>query len=45
MEAVARVASKVGDVLIDEGLELIELNPLIAAPSGCVAADALARRG
>jgi hypothetical protein len=43
--AAARAASRVGEVLVDEGLDLIELNPLIAGPAGCVAVDALAKRG
>jgi acetyl-CoA synthetase len=42
--AVARAASRIGELLLDEGLELIEVNPLIARPDGCTAVDALARR-
>ena len=42
--AVARTAARIGELLLEEGLELIELNPLIAGPGGCVAADALAKR-
>jgi acyl-CoA synthetase (NDP forming) len=42
--AVACAASRLGDLLLGEHLELIELNPLIVGPAGCMAADALARR-
>lgn len=42
--AVAEAASRAGEVLLDSELELLELNPLIAGPRGCVAVDALARR-
>ncbi len=42
--AVAEAASRAGEVLLDSGLSLLELNPLIAGPEGCVAVDALARR-
>ncbi len=42
--AVARAASAAGDLLLAENLELLELNPLIAGPDGCIAVDALARR-
>jgi hypothetical protein len=40
----AIAASRIGVLLLDEGLSLIEVNPLIASPAGVVAADALARR-
>ena len=43
LAAVAAAASKAGDVLLDSGLELLELNPLIAGADGCVAVDALIR--
>ena len=42
--AATRVAARVGDVLLEQGLELLELNPLIAGPGGAVAADAVAKR-
>jgi acetyl-CoA synthetase len=42
--AVAAAAGRVGDLLLDEELELVELNPLIARADGCVAVDAVARR-
>lgn len=44
LTAVARAASRAGELLLDERLELLELNPLIAGPDGCVAVDAVARR-
>jgi hypothetical protein len=42
--AVAAAASRAGEVLLAEELELVELNPLIAGPGGCTAVDAVARR-
>lgn len=44
IDAVARAASRIGELLLDEGLELVEVNPLIARPDGCTAVDALAQR-
>jgi acyl-CoA synthetase (NDP forming) len=44
LSAIAEAASRAGEVLLDSGLELLELNPLIAWSDGCVAVDALARR-
>jgi acetyl-CoA synthetase len=41
--AAAAAASRVGELLLDGGYELIELNPLIVGADGCVAVDALAR--
>ena len=42
--AIAIAASRIGELLLEEGLSLIEVNPLIAGPGGVIAADALARR-
>jgi len=42
--AAARLAARVGEVLIEDGLELIELNPVLAGPEGAVAVDATVRR-
>jgi acetate---CoA ligase (ADP-forming) len=42
--AVATAASQAGELLLDQGLELLELNPLIAGSDDCVAVDAVARR-
>jgi acetate---CoA ligase (ADP-forming) len=41
---VAQLACAVGEALIREDLALVELNPVIAGPRGCVAADAVVRR-
>lgn len=43
LAALAATAARAGDVLLDAGLSLLELNPLLAGPSGCVSVDALAR--
>jgi acetyl-CoA synthetase len=42
--AAARVAARVGEVLIEDALELIELNPVMVSPEGAVAVDATVRR-
>jgi hypothetical protein len=42
--ALAALAARAGEVLLEEGLGLIELNPVICGPGGAVAVDALARR-
>jgi acetate---CoA ligase (ADP-forming) len=42
--AVCALAAAAADLLLDERLELLELNPVIASPSGAVAVDAVARR-
>ncbi|MEA2466538.1 MAG: hypothetical protein QOJ57_664 [Thermoleophilaceae bacterium] len=42
--AVARLAARVGDLLLEDDFDLIELNPVIATGTGAVAVDALARR-
>jgi acetyl-CoA synthetase len=42
--AVARLASRTGELLLEDGFELIELNPVIAGPAGAIAVDALACR-
>jgi acyl-CoA synthetase (NDP forming) len=44
LDAVSRLAAAAGDLLVAEGLVLLELNPVIAGPGGAVAADAVARR-
>jgi acyl-CoA synthetase (NDP forming) len=43
IEAVAELAARLGDLLLEQGLGLIELNPVIVQPRGCVAVDAVAR--
>jgi acetate---CoA ligase (ADP-forming) len=42
--AVARLAARLGEVLLEESLGLVELNPVIASASGVVAVDASVRR-
>jgi acetyl-CoA synthetase len=42
--ALATLASRSGEVLLEHGLGLLELNPVVARPDGAVALDALARR-
>jgi acetyl-CoA synthetase len=44
LTAVARTAQRVGELLHEESLELLELNPVLAGPAGAVAVDATARR-
>jgi hypothetical protein len=44
VDAAARLAAGAGDLLLDAGLELLELNPVIVHEHGVVAVDALARR-
>ena len=44
MAAAARLAAQAGDLLLDAGLELLELNPVIVGVAGAVAVDALAVR-
>ena len=42
--AAARLAERVGEVLVEESLDLIELNPVFVGVEGAVAVDAVARR-
>jgi acyl-CoA synthetase (NDP forming) len=44
LRALARLAQRVGEILLEESLELLELNPVLATPTGVVAVDATARR-
>jgi succinyl-CoA synthetase beta subunit len=44
LTAVARLAQRVGELLVEESFELLELNPVLAGPAGAVAVDATARR-
>ena len=43
--AAARLAAAAGDVLLDRGLALLELNPVIVHDRSATVADALARGG
>jgi acetyl-CoA synthetase len=44
LAALARMAERVGEILLEESLGLLELNPVLAGPAGAVAVDATARR-
>ena len=44
LASVSRLAERVGEVLVEESLELIELNPVFVGPGGSVAVDATASR-
>ncbi|MGZ8634644.1 MAG: acetate--CoA ligase family protein, partial [Solirubrobacteraceae bacterium] len=43
--AAAELAARAGALLLDEGLELLELNPVLVNARGAVAVDALVRTG
>jgi len=45
VDAAAALASRAGDVLLAEGLELLELNPVLVSPHGALALDAVVREG
>jgi acetate---CoA ligase (ADP-forming) len=40
----AVLAARAGELLLAEGLTLVELNPVLARPDGAVAVDAVARQ-
>ena len=42
--AVARLAARVGELLLEQSLELIELNPVLVGAAGAIAVDAAVRR-
>ena len=42
--AVAELCSRVGELLLANGLALVELNPVVARPDGALAVDAIAYR-
>jgi acyl-CoA synthetase (NDP forming) len=42
--AAARIAARVGELLLEDALELIELNPVLVSPEGALAVDATVRR-
>ncbi|MFL5891997.1 MAG: acetate--CoA ligase family protein [Solirubrobacterales bacterium] len=44
LDSAASLAAAVGSLLLESGLDLIELNPVAVHPEGSVALDALARR-
>jgi acetate---CoA ligase (ADP-forming) len=41
--AAAELAAGLGDLLLERGLQLVELNPVVVHRKGCIAVDALAR--
>jgi acyl-CoA synthetase (NDP forming) len=45
LAALAELGAACGRLLLDRGLELLELNPVVARPDGAVALDAVVRRG
>jgi acetyl-CoA synthetase len=44
LTAAAAFSSRIGDLLLENDLDLIEVNPALLGSDGCVALDALARR-
>jgi acyl-CoA synthetase (NDP forming) len=44
LAAAARFGSRLGVLALEHGLDLLEVNPALASPQGCVALDAVARR-
>jgi hypothetical protein len=44
LPAAAALAAAIGLLLLESGLDLLELNPVVVHPEGCVAVDALGRR-
>ena len=43
LAAAARLAAAIGSLLLESGLDLLELNPVVVHAQGCVALDALGR--
>jgi acetate---CoA ligase (ADP-forming) len=44
LAAAARFGSRLGELALDHGLDLLEVNPALASSTGCVALDAVAIR-
>ncbi|HEY2480370.1 MAG TPA: acetate--CoA ligase family protein [Solirubrobacterales bacterium] len=44
LSAAARFGSRLGELALEHDLDLLEVNPALASPDGCVALDAVARR-
>ena len=44
LAAAARFGSRLGELLLEHDLDLLEVNPAVVTPDGCLALDALARR-
>jgi acetyl-CoA synthetase len=45
VDSAAALASALGSLLVESGLDLLELNPVVVHADGCVAVDAIGRRG
>jgi acetate---CoA ligase (ADP-forming) len=45
LAAAARFGSRLGELALEHDLDLLEVNPALASPRGCVALDAVARSG
>ena len=45
LAALAQLGAACGELLLDHGLSLLELNPVVARPDGAVALDAVVRSG
>ena len=45
LRSAAELAAAVGSLVLERGLDLLELNPVVAHREGCVTLDALGRRG
>jgi acetyl-CoA synthetase len=44
LAAAAHFGARLGDLALEHGLDLLEVNPALASPTGCVALDAVAIR-
>jgi hypothetical protein len=44
LAAAARFGARLGELALEQGLDLLEVNPALASPEGCVALDAVAIR-
>ncbi len=44
LAAAARFGSRLGELALEHGLDVLEINPALASPRGCVALDAVAIR-
>jgi acyl-CoA synthetase (NDP forming) len=44
LAAAARFGSRLGELALEHGLDLLEVNPALASPTGCLALDAIAIR-
>jgi len=44
LAAAARFGSRLGELALEHDLDLLEVNPALASPRGCVALDAVAKR-